>query len=285
MDVLTDSAHVARYPDRRVAGSGRLRSGAGRLALIRRVPMGPVLAITPFNFPLMLVAHKLGPAIAAGCPVVLKPASARPPLRRCCSPRSSPRRGCRPAASRCCPRVRAHMAALVRRPAGFALLTFTGSAEVGWGISGSVSPTGEVALELGSNAAGVVEPDAGDLEPRCRDGWRSGLHGFAGQSCISVQRILVHQAIYEPFRELLTAAVRAVPAGDPLDERHRVRPAHRRAATPTGSRRWIDEAVESGGTLLAGGDRHGNVVSPTLLETVPPTSRWWPRRCSARWRC
>ncbi|MCU0292875.1 MAG: aldehyde dehydrogenase family protein [Thermoanaerobaculaceae bacterium] len=264
VDVLTDSAHVARYPHLESRDLGGFASGAGRLALIRRVPVGPVLAITPFNFPLMLVAHKLGPAVAAGCPVVLKPASQTPSPALLLAEILA-EAGLPPGGLSVLPASSGDMAALVRDPR-FRLLTFTGSAEVGWGLKREVWDR-RVALELGGNAAAVIEPDAGDLGEVAKR-LALGAYGFAGQSCISVQRILVHEAVYEPFREAMTAAARAVPAGDPADERVVCGPLID-AANADRVTRWIGEAVASGGQLLAGGDKHGTVVTPALLDAVP----------------
>lgn len=264
VDVLADSAHVARYPFVETRDLGGYASGAGRLALTRRVPVGPVLAITPFNFPLMLVAHKLGPAVAAGCPVVLKPASQTP----------SPalllaevllEAGLPPAGLSVLPAAPADMEPLVRDPR-FRLLTFTGSAEVGWGLKRAAWDR-RVALELGGNAAAVVEPDAGDLAEVARR-LATGAYGFAGQSCISVQRILVNEAVFESFREAMTAATRAVPTGDPRDPGTVCGPLVD-TANATRVARWIADAAEAGGQVLAGGERHHNVVTPTLLAAVP----------------
>lgn len=264
VDVLADSAHVARYPRLEARDLGGFASGTGRLALVKRVPVGPVLAITPFNFPLMLVAHKLGPAVAAGCPVVLKPASQTPSpallLAEVLLEAGLPPQGLSvlPAAS-------ADMEPLVRDPR-FRLLTFTGSMEVGWALKRTAWDR-RVALELGGNAAAIIEPDAGDLAEVARR-LAFGAYAFAGQSCISVQRVLVHEAVWEPFREEMAAATRAVPAGDPGDEQTVCGPLVD-ATNAERVSRWIDWAVEAGGRLLAGGARAGNVVTPALLEGVP----------------
>ncbi|HPC84096.1 MAG TPA: aldehyde dehydrogenase family protein [Thermoanaerobaculaceae bacterium] len=265
VDVLADSAHVARYPLVEARDLGGYASGAGRLALVRRVPVGPVLAITPFNFPLMLVAHKLGPAVAAGCPVVLKPASQTP----------SPalllaevllEAGLPPEGLSVLPAAAADMEPLVRDPR-FRLLTFTGSMEVGWALKRAAWDR-RVALELGGNAAAIVEPDAGDLAAVAAR-LAFGAYAFAGQSCISVQRILVHEAVWESFRDAMTAAARGVSTGDPREERTVCGPLVD-AANAARVARWIEQAVEAGGRLLAGGTRAGNVVAPTLLEGAPP---------------
>lgn len=265
IDVLTDSAHVARYPEVEARDLGGYASGTGRLALVKRVPVGPVLAITPFNFPLMLVAHKLGPAVAAGCPVVLKPASQTP----------SPalllaevllEAGLPPEALSVLPASAGDMEPLVRDPR-FRLLTFTGSMAVGWELKRAAWDR-RVALELGGNAAAVVEPDAGDLQEVAKR-LAFGAYAFAGQSCISVQRILVHAEVWEGFRAAMVEAARAVPTGDPRLEGTVCGPLVD-AANADRVANWIEQAVTAGGRLLTGGERSGNVLTPTLLENVPP---------------
>lgn len=264
VDVLADSAHVARYPLLEARDLGGYPSGAGRLALVKRVPLGPVLAITPFNFPLMLVAHKLGPAVAVGCPVVLKPASQTPSPALLLAELLL-EAGLPPEGLSVLPASSADMEPLVRDPR-FRLLTFTGSMEVGWALKRAAWDR-RVALELGGNAAAIVEPDAGDLaEVAMRLAF--GAYAFAGQSCISVQRVLVHEAVWEPFREAMVEAARTVSAGDPREERTVCGPLVD-SANAERVARWIDWAVEAGGRLLAGGSRTGNLVTPALLEGVP----------------
>ncbi len=265
VDVLADSAYVARYPRLEARDLGGFASGAGRLALVKRVPVGPVLAITPFNFPLNLVAHKLGPAVAAGCPVVLKPASQTPSPALLLS-EVLLEAGLPPEGLSVLPASAADMEPLVRDPR-FRLLTFTGSAEVGWALKRTAWDR-RVALELGGNAAAIVEPDAGDLG-EIAERLAFGAYAFAGQSCISVQRILVHEAVWEPFRALAAAATHAVPAGDPADERTVCGPLID-SANAERVARWVEQALAAGGRLLAGGARAGNVVTPVLLEGVPP---------------
>ncbi len=264
VDTLEASAAVARSPEMAALDLSGWSSGAGSLALVRRVPIGPVLAITPFNFPLNLVAHKLAPAVAAGCPVVLKPASQTP----------SPalllgtlllEAGLPPRALSVVPCRGADIEPLVddRR---FRLVTFTGSAEVGWSLRRRAWDR-RVALELGGNAAVIVEPDGGDPGVIARR-IATGAWGYAGQSCISVQRVLVHHAVYEILREELVAAAERTPAGDPAREETVAGPlidegnAERIVS-------WIDRALGAGGRLLAGGEREGTLVRPALLEDVP----------------
>jgi acyl-CoA reductase-like NAD-dependent aldehyde dehydrogenase len=266
-DTMLDAAHVARYPDVTGRDLSGFASGAGRLALVRRVPVGPVLAITPFNFPLMLVAHKLAPAVAAGCPVLLKPASQTPSpalaVAEALLEAGLPATGLSVLPSRA-----ADLAALVadRR---FKLLSFTGSAEVGWQLKRTAWDK-RVALELGGNAAAIVEPDAGDLAEVARR-LACGAFWFAGQSCISVQRIFVNRSIYNEMTHLLVEATQAFPHGDPNVERTLCGP-----LIDTGNAdrvvAWIEAARANGASLLCGGSREGNVVAPALLADVPASN-------------
>ncbi len=264
-DTFREAAAVARHPEMTVRDLGGYESGVGRLALIRRVPVGVVLAITPFNFPLNLVAHKLAPAVAAGCPVVLKPASQTPSaalvLARLLHEAGLPEGGLSVVPSR-----GSEIEPFVE-DARVALVTFTGSMDVGWRLRRR-GWRRRVALELGGNAAVVVEPDAGDPEAVAAR-IASGAYGYAGQSCISVQRILVHESIVPAMREALVRAVSAVPTGDPAREDVLCGPM---IDTPNAERvaAWIQSAEEAGGRLLAGGRRAGGLVWPTLLENVPP---------------
>ncbi len=263
-DTFTEALHVARHPEVVARELGGYPSAAGRLALIRRVPVGPVLAITPFNFPLNLVAHKLAPAVAAGCPVVLKPASQTPsPALMLAAVLEEA--GLPAGALSVIPSRAAHVQELAADDR-FGLLTFTGSMDVGWKLK-QLAWRRRVALEMGGNAAVVVEPDVEDLEAVARR-IAGAAYGYAGQSCISVQRILVHEDIYLGMRDALVAATESVPWGDPalettvcgplIDEPNAVR-----------VEEWIRMGIEAKGRLLAGGRREGTVVVPTLLEEVP----------------
>ena len=263
-DTFLAAAHVARYPAIEARDLGGFGSGAGRLALVRRVPVGPVLAISPFNFPLNLVCHKLAPAVAAGCPVVLKPASQTPSpalaVAEALEAAGLPEGGLSVLPSRA-----ADFEALVtdRR---FRLLTFTGSAEVGWGLKKKAWDK-KVTLELGGNAGVIVEPDAGDLKDVATR-IAVAATAFAGQSCISVQRIYVHQSIHQEMQSLLRDAFQGIPVGDPGDPKTLCGPM---IDTANADRvmDWIAKAQAAGGKILAGGTRDGSVVRPTLLEEVP----------------
>jgi acyl-CoA reductase-like NAD-dependent aldehyde dehydrogenase len=264
-DTFLAASHVARYPAIKARDLGGFGSGAGRIALVRRVPVGPVLAISPFNFPLNLVCHKLAPAVAAGCPVVLKPASQTPSpalaAAEALEAAGLPKGGLSVLPSRA-----ADLEPLVvdRR---FRLLTFTGSAEVGWALKRKAWDK-KVTLELGGNAGVIVEPDAGDLAD-VASRIAVAASAYAGQSCISVQRIYVQDSIYDEMRKLLAEAFRAVPSGDPSLAKTLCGPMID-GGNADRVMDWIGKAVAAGGKVLAGGARTGAVVEPTLLEEVPP---------------
>ena len=268
LDTFTEALHVARHPEVVAQELSGYAAGGGRLGLVRRVPIGPILAITPFNFPLNLVAHKLAPAVAAGCPVVLKPATQTPGpallLAEILTGAGLPE-----GALSVVPASGADTEPLATDER-FALLTFTGSMDVGWRLKERAWRR-RVTLEMGGNAAVVVEPDAGDLEAVARR-VAGAAYGYAGQSCISVQRVLVHEDIYPDLRELLVQATGETRWGAPDDPDVTCGP----LITPDDCERvlsWIADARAAKGRLLAGGDREGNVVKPTLLEEVPPDQR------------
>jgi acyl-CoA reductase-like NAD-dependent aldehyde dehydrogenase len=242
-------------------------AGEGKLAFTLRMPIGVVGAISPFNFPLNLVAHKLAPAIAAGCPVVLKPASQTPlsaiTLARILLDECGLPAGYLNVVTGSGGTVGN---AIVDHP-DIALITFTGSPEVGWGIKGR-APRKKVGLELGNNAPLIIEPSA-DVETVAK---KVSVAGFshAGQSCISTQRIYVHESVREQFLDALVPLVEGLVVGDPLDEKTDVS-----ALISSGERdrvqSWVDEAVAAGAEILAGGKvREDGVLSPTVLGGVTP---------------
>jgi acyl-CoA reductase-like NAD-dependent aldehyde dehydrogenase len=239
---------------------------AGKLAFTLRVPIGVIGAISPFNFPLNLVAHKLAPAIAAGAPVVLKPASQTPlsalKLARLLIDDAG------------LPEEWLHVVvgpggeignAIIEHP-DVAMITFTGSPGVGWDIRGKAARK-KVSLELGNNAPVIIEPD-GDWETAAK---KISVAGFshAGQSCISTQRIYVHADIVDPFTDRLAEHVRALKVGDPMDESTDVSSL---ISTEDRDRvkEWIDEAVDAGARVAAGGTTHGTLLDPTVLTDVTP---------------
>ncbi|MBI5869043.1 MAG: aldehyde dehydrogenase family protein [candidate division Zixibacteria bacterium] len=260
---IADAAHWARYYEQEILGLDASPVGAGRQGIIRRFPVGVVAAITPFNFPLNLVAHKIAPAIAAGCPVVLKPASQTPStgfrLAQLAIEAGLPKNGIQVVLAS------GSNAGQMVTDNRIALVTFTGSAEVGWQIK-ALCGKKKVALELGGNAAAIVEPDA-DWETAARK-IATGGFGYAGQSCISVQRVFVHESIAAKFTEALVAAAEATPYGDPSDPKTLCGPLIDRSNVERVSQ-WIERAVARGGRVLTGNKVQGSVHAPTVLTHVP----------------
>ena len=242
-------------------------STAGRMAIVRRFPLGPIAAITPFNFPLNLVAHKVAPAIAAGCTMVLKPAP-KTPLCALLLTEIVEKAGL-PAGALNTLSLSNEDAARMVADDRLKLLTFTGSGAVGWALKARAGKK-KVALELGGNAAVIVHGDA-DVDFAAE---RCALGGFsyAGQSCISVQRIFVQGNVEEKFTASLLSRVSKLKAGDPLDEATDIGPminedAAKRAAS------WVDDAAKSGAKILAGGKRNGAIMDPTVLSHTKPDMR------------
>jgi acyl-CoA reductase-like NAD-dependent aldehyde dehydrogenase len=235
---------------------------AGRWAIVRRFPLGPVLAITPFNFPLNLVAHKLAPAIAAGCTVVHKPAQ-QTPLSSLLLAGLVSDAGWPAGALNVLP-LRGSEAEPLVADDRLKKLTFTGSAAVGWELKKKAGKK-HVTLELGGNAGVIVHSDA-DLKyaaERCVIGGFS----YAGQSCISVQRILVHHDVYEKFLSFFVPRAQSLKVGDPLDDATDVGP----MISESDAKRaveWVDEAAAAGARVLCGGKRHGSLVEPTVLTAT-----------------
>jgi len=243
-------------------------AGARRFALTRRFPLGAIAGISPFNFPLNLVAHKLAPAIAAGNAIVLKPAT-RTPLSALALARIIDEAGLPKGALSVVPLARDVGDRLVT-DSRFKLLTFTGSPAVGWAMK-SRAGNKRVVLELGGNAGVIVDRDA-NVEAVVKRLVAGGF-SYAGQSCISVQRIYVHDALYERLSAQIVAAVEQLRVGDPLDPATDVGPlidageADRIAA-------WIQEAVVAGARVLTGGQRIGRACyAPTVLADVPAAAK------------
>lgn len=247
-----------------------LPHSAGRWGLTRRFPVGPVLGITPFNFPFNLVAHKVGPALAAGNPIIIKPASATPltalKLAQVYDEVGGPPGGLQVLPS---PAALAEQAVADER---LKVLSFTGSAEVGWHLK-SRAGRKKVILELGGNAALIVDRDA-DL---ARAAHRAAVGAFAhaGQVCIAVQRVLVHQDIYQPFtRIFLDTIAREIRAGDPALPDTVVGPFINDGAAQK-VRAWVTEALEGGARLLCGGLGEGRLMPPTVLTDVSRDLKVW----------
>ncbi len=235
----------------------------GYRGMVRRVPIGPCSFISPFNFPLNLAAHKVAPALAAGCPFVLKPAS-RTPIGALVIGEVLAETDLPPGAFSILPCHR-DGADLFTTDERLKLLSFTGSPGVGWKLKERAGKK-KVVLELGGNAACIVDEDA-DLDDAA-DRMIIGAFYQSGQSCIGVQRILVHDAVYESFRDRLVARTQQLKMGNPKDESTFIGPV---ISEKEGARlkKWIDEAVAAGGKILCGGTRDGAMVAATLLEDVP----------------
>lgn len=237
------------------------------LGIVRRFPVGPILGITPFNFPLNLVAHKVAPALAAGNSILIKPAP-QTPLTALLLGEVALEAGVPPGGLNILPCDNAIAEQLVVDPR-FKLLSFTGSVAVGWKLK-ALCGKKKVVLELGGNAGVIVEPDA-DLDlasQRCA----TGGFGYAGQTCISVQRIFVHQSIADLFTTKLLLQIARLKAGDPNDSATVVGPLIDQAAAHR-VEAWIEEAVTQGARVLLGGKRMGSVVEATVLGNVTPTMK------------
>ena len=233
----------------------------------KRVPIGPCSFISPFNFPLNLAAHKVAPALAVGCPFVMKPASRTPlgaliigeVLAETALPKGA-------FSILPCARDGADLFTVDER---LKLLSFTGSPDVGWDLKARAGKK-KVVLELGGNAAVIVDHDADLIDAVERVVF--GAFYQSGQSCISVQRILVHAAVYAQFKTALVAKTRALIAGDPKDENTFIGPMIAESEAIR-LERWIAEAVAAGATLLCGGQRVGAMLDASLLENVPTTAK------------
>ena len=238
--------------------------GQGRMAITRRVPVGPVAAISPFNFPLNLAAHKLAPAIAAGNPIVLKPAT-KTPLSALTLGRLLIEAGVPEGGVSVLPMARALGDRLVTDER-FKLLTFTGSSAVGWDMKARAGRK-RVILELGGNA-GVIIDETADLNLALQRVAAGGF-GFAGQSCISVQRVYVQNARFDEFASGLAARVSALKVGNPMDPDTDVGPMID-AGEVERIDAWVRAAVERGAQVLAGGRKVSDVIyAPTVLIDVP----------------
>ena len=236
----------------------------GYMGIWKRVPIGPCSFISPFNFPLNLAAHKIAPAIAVGCPFVMKPASLTPlgaiimgeVLAEC---------DILPEGAFSILPAHRDGADLFTEDERLKLLSFTGSPAVGWALKAKAGKK-KVVLELGGNAAVIVDQDA-DLD-HALERIVFGAFYQSGQSCIGVQRILIHESVYDRFKDMLVAKTRTLVAGNPHDRETFIGPmiSEKEAQRLKG---WIDEAVAAGATLLCGGKLEGAMLEATLLENVP----------------
>jgi acyl-CoA reductase-like NAD-dependent aldehyde dehydrogenase len=235
-----------------------------RMGIVRRFPLGPVFGISPFNFPVNLVAHKMAPALAVGAPIVLKPATKTPLgallLGELFTETELPAGMCSVLP------VGGSEAGEIARDSRFAKISFTGSSEVGWDLKAS-SPKKAVTLELGGNAGVIVHSDA-DITTAAQ---RIAYGGYyqAGQSCISVQRVLVHRDVEREFTDALVNEVNKLVTGDPMDSQTDVGPVIDHDALERIAA-WVDEAVQSGAEVLTGGKREDPFYLPTVLSSTDP---------------
>jgi len=263
VDTLRFSAVQARTLVGEMIAMDATAAGVGKLGYVKRVPIGVIGAISPFNFPLNLVCHKIAPAVAAGCPVVLKPASATP-LTALRIARLFEEAGLPPGWINVvtCP---GSVADRLVTHDDVAMITFTGSPEVGWGIRARGARK-RVSLELGNNAPVVVEGDA-DLELAATKIVAGGF-GYSGQTCISVQRVYAHSSIHDELLGLIEQKVAGLVVGDPADEATVVSALIASKETKR-VKEWIDEAVAGGARLVVGGDlTPDEVLKPTVLDGV-----------------
>jgi len=241
-------------------------AGEGKVGFTLRVPIGVVGAISPFNFPLNLVAHKLAPAIAADCPVVLKPATQTPLTALMLAELLLEECGLAPGRLNVVTGSGSTVGGALVDHDDVACITFTGSPEVGWSIRAR-APHKKVGLELGNNAPVIVEPDA-DLDLAAAKIVAGGF-GYSGQTCISVQRVYAQDAVVDELVARVVPKVAALHVGDPFGEDTDVT-----ALITEGDRdrvlAWIDEAVAEGATIRTGGEVHDGILRPTVLTEVTP---------------
>ena len=271
VDRLIDTFEIAAEESVRMGGEVMpldiSQRAEGYQAIWKRVPIGPCSFISPFNFPLNLAAHKIAPAIAAGCPFVLKPAS-KTPLGAIIIGEVLAETDLPAGAFSILPASR-DGADLFTEDERLKLLSFTGSDEVGWALKAKAGKK-KVVLELGGNAAVVIDADA-DLEDACERVIK-GTFYQSGQSCISVQRIVIHEDVYDRFRDMLVEKAQSLKTGDPKDRDTFIGPMIDEGEAER-LERWIGEAVDNGAKVLCGGGRDGQMVEATLLENVEKSAK------------
>jgi len=238
-----------------------------RFGIIRRFPIGPVIGITPFNFPLNLVAHKVAPAIASGNTIILKPAS-KTPVTALILGEIVLDAGLPAGGLNIIPCSNVHAERLVKDER-IRKLSFTGSAAVGIRLK-AMAGMKRVTLELGGNAGVIVHSDS-DMDfaaKRCT----TGAFSYAGQICISIQRIYVHESAYDTFLEKFLANVKNLKSGDPMDESANIGPMIEEGAAKR-TEEWVDAAVRDGAKVLIGGKRNANFFAPTVLSGTKPSMK------------
>jgi acyl-CoA reductase-like NAD-dependent aldehyde dehydrogenase len=265
MSTYTFAAVEARKLAGEIVPMDASQAGEGKLAFTLRKPIGVVGAISPFNFPLNLVAHKLAPALAAGCAVVLKPAS-QTPLSALLLAELETEAGLPPGWLNVVVGPASDIGDVLVEDERVKALTFTGSSGVGWALR-ERAPRKRVNLELGNSTPMIVEADA-DIESAASATAQHGF-SFAGQSCISIQRVYVQRSVYDGFVERLVPKVEQLVVGDPGDEETDVGPVIDEDARDR-ILEWIDEAREAGAEILTGGDLEDDLIRPTLIANAGP---------------
>jgi len=265
MSTYTFSAVEARKLAGEVVPMDAAQAGEGKLAFTLREPIGIVGAISPFNFPLNLVAHKIAPALAAGCAVVLKPAG-QTPLSALTLAELEDEAGLPPGWLNVLVGPASEIGDVLVEDERVKAITFTGSSEVGWGLRERAARK-KVLLELGNATPVIVQADT-DVEEAASK-LAAHAFSFAGQSCISVQRIYVQQPVYDDFVARFLPKVEELVVGDPADAETDVGP-----VIDEGARErilsWIDEAREGGAELLTGGELDGELIQPTVIANAAP---------------
>jgi acyl-CoA reductase-like NAD-dependent aldehyde dehydrogenase len=265
MSTYTFAAVEARKLAGEIVPMDASQAGEGKLAFTLRKPIGVVGAISPFNFPLNLVAHKLAPALAAGCAVVLKPAS-QTPLSALLLAELETEAGLPPGWLNVVVGPASDIGDVLVEDERVKALTFTGSSGVGWALR-ERAPRKRVNLELGNSTPMIVEADA-DIDAAASATAQHGF-SFAGQSCISIQRVYVQRSVYDGFVERLVPKVEQLVVGDPGDEETDVGPVIDEDARDR-ILEWIDEAREAGAEILTGGDLEDDLIRPTLIANAGP---------------
>jgi acyl-CoA reductase-like NAD-dependent aldehyde dehydrogenase len=268
MSTYTMAAVAARTLAGEVVPMDASQAGEGKLAFTLRLPIGVVGAISPFNFPLNLVAHKIAPALAAGCAVVLKPAS-QTPLSALLLAELETEAGLPPGWLNVLVGPSSEIGDVFVEDERVKLITFTGSGAVGWKLR-ERAPRKRVNLELGNATPVIVAADAEVAEAATK--LAANAFSYAGQSCISVQRIYVERTVYEEFKAAFLPRVEALQVGDPGQEDTDVGPLIA-ASERDRVKEWIDAAVAKGATVLAGGTVEGDLLQPTVVEDVPATEK------------
>lgn len=268
LDGLRNCSELARSESGHAVPMGATAASRQRIAFTQREPIGPVLAISAFNHPLNLIVHQIGPAIAAGCPVLVKPARDTPlscqTLVQALYDAGLPKDWC----TMVVPASHDDIEVIVR-DSRIRFLSFIGSAELGWKLRTQIAPGTRCALEHGGMAPVIVAGDA-DIELAAQGVAKGGFY-HAGQVCVSVQRVYVHESVEQAFTTRLVEIADALVTGDPLEPTTDVGPLIRKAETARVSR-WINEAIAQGASLIAGNTGAGNCLAPTILLNPPPGS-------------